>query len=141
MVLFLFRPRDGAAGARARLQRDRDHCVSAWDGVVESGVSGKVEAPGSRRVSHSPGSEMASKSGDTDFSWQTENPFSAAALKASATGESLRVRYWSHTGVSARSKFGCSLKPCTRLRWTMTCLPWSTKIHGASSTTSFCASR
>ena len=50
------------------------------------------------------------------------------------------VRYCSHTGVSTRSKFGCSLKPCTRFRWTMTCLPWSTKIHGASSTTSFCAS-
>src|SRR5207247_444438 len=51
------------------------------------------------------------------------------------------VAYCSHTGVRTRSKFGCSLKPCTRFPWTITCLPWSTKIHGASSTTSFCASR
>src|SRR6185295_14712865 len=52
-----------------------------------------------------------------------------------------RPSYCSHTCVSTRSKFGWSLNPCTRLRWTITCLPWSTKIHGASSTTRRCASR
>ena len=64
----------------------------------------------------------------------------AVALADERQEELGLVRYCSHTGVSTRSKFGCSLKPCTRFRWTMTCLPWSTKIHGASSTTSFCAS-
>ena len=63
-----------------------------------------------------------------------EQPPDDVSLEAAAP-------YCSHTCVSTRSKFGCSLKPCTRLRWMITCLPWSTKIHGASSTTTFCASR
>src|SRR5262249_54548268 len=48
--------------------------------------------------------------------------------------------YCSVTGVSTRSKFGWSLTPWTRFLYTITCLPWSPKIHGASSVTSRCAS-
>jgi len=45
-----------------------------------------------------------------------EQPSEDVSLEAAAP-------YCSHTCVSTRSKLGCSLKPCTRLRWMMTCLP------------------
>src|SRR5215470_3323817 len=48
--------------------------------------------------------------------------------------------YCSHTCDSTRSKFGWSLKPCTRFRWMMIWRPWSMKIHGASSAMMRCAS-
>ena len=48
--------------------------------------------------------------------------------------------YCSHTCDTTRSKFGWSLKPCTRFRWMMIWRPWSMKIHGASSAMMRCAS-
>src|SRR3984893_10006806 len=52
---------------------------------------------------------------------------------AEGVGGKPAAPYCSHTCVSTRSKFGWSLKPCTRFRWMMICRPWSMKIHGASS--------
>src|SRR2546426_919558 len=52
---------------------------------------------------------------------------------AEGVGGKPATPYCSHTCVSTRSKFGWSLKPCTRFRWMMICRPWSMKIHGASS--------
>src|SRR5580765_2271279 len=52
---------------------------------------------------------------------------------AEGVGGKPAAPYCSHTCDSTRSKFGCSLKPCTRFLWMMICRPWSMKIHGASS--------
>ena len=52
---------------------------------------------------------------------------------AEGVGGKPAAPYCSHTCDSTRSKFGWSLKPCTRFRWMMICRPWSMKIHGASS--------
>ena len=52
---------------------------------------------------------------------------------AEGVGGEPAAPYCSHTCDSTRSKFGWSLKPCTRFRWMMICRPWSMKIHGASS--------
>src|SRR5712692_8049498 len=52
---------------------------------------------------------------------------------AESVGGKPAASYCSHTCVSTRSKFGWSLKLCTRFRWIMICRPWSMKIHGASS--------
>ena len=51
------------------------------------------------------------------------------------------LRYRSEIVSTRRSKLGWSLKPCTRLELAEIWTSWSTKIHGASSTRIFCASR
>ena len=57
------------------------------------------------------------------------------------THDSAGARYLSEIVSTRRSKLGWSLKPCTRLELAEIWTSWSTKIHGASSTRIFCASR